>query len=219
MQKKVIVFCLVMMCYCSIPSADESSSLYLNDGDNDIGFIVSNNILVDLNNLSIITIDSDIPEWLKVELSHLYISIPKGEKSGNKITINFNVENAPSDAEALVPFIIQDGKGNKWNFSIKVHTNSVLPLMNSLENNFPNPFNPTTTIKFSIKENIYTKLIIYNSIGQKVKTLVDSPKSVGVYSVHWNGCNENGQKVSSGVYFYKLEAGNFVKTKRMMLLE
>ena len=94
-----------------------------------------------------------------------------------------------------------------------------MPVSNALYENFPNPFNPVTTIHYSLQENEYAKLVIYNSLGQVVRILVDEPKTAGIHTVQWNGVNESGQKVSSGVYFYRLTAGQFVKTKRMMLVE
>ncbi len=92
---------------------------------------------------------------------------------------------------------------------------------NSLDNAYPNPFNPTTTIKYTIAERGHVSLKIYNAAGQLVRNLVDemqSPQEVG-FSKTWNGMNDQGQPVSSGVYFYKLTAQNFTQTKKMVLLK
>ncbi|UCG51845.1 MAG: T9SS type A sorting domain-containing protein [Candidatus Latescibacterota bacterium] len=96
-----------------------------------------------------------------------------------------------------------------------------LVLVNKLENAYPNPFNPTTTIKYSIAEGGSVTLRIYNAAGQLVRTLVDevqSPQPEG-FSKTWKGLNEQGQPVSSGVYFYKLTAKGFAQTKKMVLLK
>jgi hypothetical protein len=91
---------------------------------------------------------------------------------------------------------------------------------NKLDQNVPNPFNPTTTIKYEVKESGLVSLRIYNVAGQLVKTLVDGQRNAGqVYEATWNGLNNNGQSVSSGVYFYKLVAKNFSQTKKMVLLK
>jgi hypothetical protein len=101
----------------------------------------------------------------------------------------------------------------------------VLPKSFSLGQNYPNPFNPNTTIRFEIgvsggaQQAVHTTLKIYNILGQVVKTLVDEPKSPGVYYQTWDGKNEQGNKVSSGVYFYQLKAGDYNQTKRMVLLK
>ena len=107
---------------------------------------------------------------------------------------------------------------NRWSFQINVSTGTELPKEYALYENYPNPFNPTTTIKYSIKENVRVKLIIYNVMGQVVRTLVDEKKPVGIYKIKWDGRNENSEIVSSGVYFYRLEAGKFSDTKRMMFV-
>jgi hypothetical protein len=91
---------------------------------------------------------------------------------------------------------------------------------NSLSQNRPNPFNPTTTIEFSLKERANVQLKIYNVAGQLVRTLVNEARTPGeVHTATWDGRNDAGQSVSSGVYFYKLVAGSFVQTKKMVLLK
>jgi hypothetical protein len=92
---------------------------------------------------------------------------------------------------------------------------------NRLDNAYPNPFNPTTTIKYSIASRGHVSLKIYNAAGQLVRTLVDevqSPAAAG-FSKSWGGLNDAGQPVSSGVYFYKLSTNEFTQTKKMVLLK
>ncbi len=79
-----------------------------------------------------------------------------------------------------------------------------LPMTNSLNTNYPNPFNPTTTIPFEIKEGSKVKLLIYNSRGELINTLVNNFLSEGDYNYKWNSITTNGNKVSSGIYYYKL---------------
>ncbi len=99
-----------------------------------------------------------------------------------------------------------------------------LPETFDLGQNFPNPFNPTTTINFQIPpekgaESIQTIINIYDVLGRLVRTLVDENLSAGFYSRHWNGLNDNGEKTSSGVYFYTFTAGDFKKTKGMLMIK
>ncbi len=94
----------------------------------------------------------------------------------------------------------------------------------SLSQNYPNPFNPTTTIKFKVqgsrfKGPLHTTLRIYNLLGQKVRTLVDEPKWAGDYTVQWNGKNDQGEQLASGVYFYLLKVGENTLAKKMVLLK
>jgi hypothetical protein len=90
---------------------------------------------------------------------------------------------------------------------------------NSLSQNYPNPFNPQTTIAFSVKERGLVNLKVYNVAGQLVRTLANESFAVGAHTKVWDGRNDAGQAVSSGVYFYKLVANNFSQTKKMVLLK
>jgi len=95
-----------------------------------------------------------------------------------------------------------------------------LPTEFALEQNYPNPFNPTTTVQFDVPVKSHVKLEIFNVLGQKVTTLVDEEKAPNSYSIEWNGHSDGGNQVASGIYFYRLTAGdNVVTTKKMMLLK
>lgn len=82
-----------------------------------------------------------------------------------------------------------------------------------LEQNYPNPFNPSTTIRYNILESGKVTLKIYDLLGREIKTLVNEDQINGKYQVLWNGENNFGSNVSSGVYFYQLKAGDFIQTK------
>ena len=92
---------------------------------------------------------------------------------------------------------------------------------NFLDNAFPNPFNPTTVVKYGIKERSHVTLRVYNVAGQLVKTLVDEPQTprAGGFAVKWKGDNDAGNPVASSVYFYKLVTAGFSQTKKMVLLK
>ncbi|MBT5329633.1 MAG: T9SS type A sorting domain-containing protein [Gemmatimonadetes bacterium] len=92
------------------------------------------------------------------------------------------------------------------------------PLDFSLAPNFPNPFNPETTLRYALPQSGEVKLVIYDMLGQEVRTLVHEMQAPGVYTVLWNGHNEHGFAVASGLYFYRIEAGNFVQTRKMTLV-
>jgi len=94
-----------------------------------------------------------------------------------------------------------------------------LPLVTALSSNYPNPFNPETTIKFSLSEEQEIIINVYNIAGQKVKQLISQQLSEGQHSIIWNGTDSNSKSVSSGVYFYKLKTGNFEQTKKMILMK
>ncbi len=94
----------------------------------------------------------------------------------------------------------------------------VARFVNKLEQNYPNPFNPTTTIRYSIKAPSRVSLRIYNVAGQLVRTLVKEHLKSNDYKVRWDGKDNAGNDVSTGVYFYRLTAGTFTQTKKMVLL-
>ena len=89
----------------------------------------------------------------------------------------------------------------------------------SLSQNYPNPFNPTTQIRFSIPVDSRVELKIYDILGREVATLMNDDLRTGYYTIEWNGKNDYGVKVSSGVYIYRIVAGKFVQTKKMMMLK
>ena len=97
--------------------------------------------------------------------------------------------------------------------------NVLLPEVITLAQNFPNPFNPTTEIKFAIPQPMRIRIHIFNTMGQKVNTLIDDDLLAGVYSIKWNGTDASGHKVSSGIYFYQLDAGEFIETKKMLFVK
>jgi len=94
-----------------------------------------------------------------------------------------------------------------------------LPKAYSLKQNFPNPFNPTTSIEYALPEKGLVKLSIYNMLGQEVRTLVNTVQDANSYRVVWNGLDNSGKMVPSGIYFYTINANNFTATKKMVFLK
>lgn len=88
-----------------------------------------------------------------------------------------------------------------------------------LHQNFPNPFNPTTTIAYTVETHGHVSLRIYNTSGQLVHTLIDRNEKPGEKSVQWDGRNNHGEQVASGLYFYRLETEDYQQTRRMLLLK
>ena len=97
--------------------------------------------------------------------------------------------------------------------------NSLNPVENNGIRMNSNPFNPTTTIRYHLQETNKVLLKIYNTLGEEVRVLVNEKQGAGVKSVVWDGRDTFGQKVSSGVYIYQLQAGEFVQNRKMVLLK
>ncbi|MCK4653008.1 MAG: S8 family serine peptidase [Candidatus Cloacimonetes bacterium] len=123
--------------------------------------------------------------------------------------------------------VLEDSTTSEIDFVLEpeVEIDNVLnPVVIKLEGNYPNPFNPETTILFSLAQDAKnTEIIIYNIKGQKVKTLLDKQQSAGYHTVMWNGKDNNGRTAASGLYFYKMvsegNSGRYTSTKKMILLK
>ena len=88
-----------------------------------------------------------------------------------------------------------------------------------MHNDYPNPFNPITTLRYDLPENSLVTITIYDMLGRQVKTLINQTQDAGYKSVIWNATNDYDKPVSAGVYLYKIQAGEFVQTKKMVLLK
>jgi PKD repeat protein len=94
-----------------------------------------------------------------------------------------------------------------------------LPDKFELSQNYPNPFNPVTSIRYALPEQSMVKLTIYDMLGQEVITLVNKTEEAGYKSVNWNGLNQHGQLVSTGIYFYRIQAGTFLQIRKMIFIK
>ena len=87
-----------------------------------------------------------------------------------------------------------------------------------LSQNYPNPFNPTTTIEYQLQSRDAVELIIFNQLGQRVKTVVNETQRAGLHQARWDGRNESGESVASGLYLYRLKVADFTLVRKMVLL-
>ena len=128
-----------------------------------------------------------------------------------------------------VVFTSYTGQNNGGGFSyIRTSVNNseldmddefLFPHKYALQQNFPNPFNPRTTIHYELPNQELVQIIIFNLLGHQVKRLVDGFRGAGVNSIVWDGTNDHGQPVSAGIYIYQLQAGGFLQTRKMILLK
>lgn len=122
-----------------------------------------------------------------------------------------------SEAGLLIDWIMNDKADTPTD--LPSEDNLKLPQTFSLHPNYPNPFNPATTISFDLPQAAQVRLEIFNILGRRVATLVDGEMPAGAHMVEWNSRNESGERVSSGVYFYRVIAGDDVLSKKMLLLK
>ncbi|MCI0692412.1 lamin tail domain-containing protein [candidate division KSB1 bacterium] len=160
------------------------------------------------------------------ESGHAYSQADTMWKGGEKIAFirgihhfhNNNFKIQPRNNDDLGPFTVgvQENPDN-------------LPRTFALEQNYPNPFwsaatsrfagNPETIIKYQLPKQAVVSINIFNILGQKVRTLVDNVQPAGAYSIRWDGANDRGVRVPSGVYFYQMKSADFVKMHKMLLLK
>ena len=95
----------------------------------------------------------------------------------------------------------------------------LLPKIFALHQNYPNPFNPVTTLRYDLPENAMINITIYDMLGKQVKTLVNQTQDAGYKSVIWDATNDYGKPVSAGIYLYQIQAGEYISTKKMVLLK
>jgi hypothetical protein len=122
------------------------------------------------------------------------------------------VNNSPS-TPLLVPL---SGTGDP---ASGVGTQEDLPAEFALSANYPNPFNPSTVIAFAVPRQSFVSITVYNAIGQSVATLVNENRAAGRYTVTFSAAAPGGGQLPSGLYFYRLTAGDFVATRKMMLVK
>jgi C1A family cysteine protease len=137
-----------------------------------------------------------------------------------------HVWNYPAASTVAQPWPMHRGNARRTGYVGDVTTAApqrddlplVVPECYALSQNYPNPFNPETAIRYSLTQAGTVRLAVYNVLGQEVITLVSRQQPAGEHEVIWNGTDLNGRPVSSGLYFYRLEIGDFAQTKKMVLL-
>ena len=97
--------------------------------------------------------------------------------------------------------------------------NDFIPLKYILHQNYTNPFNPITTLQYDLPENGLVNVTVYDMLGRQVKTLINQTQEAGYKSVIWNATNDYGKPVSAGIYLYQIQAGEYISTKKMVLLK
>lgn len=158
-------------------------------------------------------------DWLANDRRMLAVSGSVTFNSGDSqyVLLKFAVGHDNNQLESLtklreilgVPDIVLDAPDNP----------NTLPDKYSLSANYPNPFNPSTTIEYTLPRKSQVTLELFNVLGQKVRTLVDRTESPGKHAVIWDGTNESIETVASGIYLYRLRAEDFHQTRKMMLLK
>lgn len=151
-------------------------------------------------------------QWSKV-------GFVKGNGNSNSAKEYSFADNSATTGKYIYRLKQIDNDG-KYEYSKEVEVDLGKPTTFALNQNYPNPFNPTTVISYQLPANSYVTLKVYNAIGTEVTTLVNEYKEAGSYTYELGSANSGkNYKLSSGIYFYTLRAGDFVQTKKMILLK
>ncbi|RKY88000.1 hypothetical protein DRQ15_10385, partial [candidate division KSB1 bacterium] len=141
--------------------------------------------------------------WVPTEIGIYEVSCYT-QLAGDQNTLNDTLK---SETLVLEQFGVDKGKA------------VFVPQSFSLGQNYPNPFNATTEIRFGLPRVSRVIIKVYNLLGDEVRTLVNEEKDAGFYSVYWNGKDDMGREVASGIYIYVMKAGDFVESKKTLLLK
>ena len=148
-----------------------------------------------------------------------------GELIGTSTSTDFTISNLTIGQEYVVGVSVQYSDEESEIVEIDyTHTSTNSPEnivpVTKLNGNYPNPFNPITTISFSVSHMpSFVNIEIYNLKGQKVKTLINEQLAAGQHSVIWKGKDDSNKSVSSGIYFYRMKSENYILSKKMILLK
>jgi len=179
-----------------------------------------------LNNVDTPQLAGIKPMWVYPADKVKFVGM-QGDNKVGRLGIMFYDDNTWG-AAALTPPVGQNDGGRVMYFELEIvfpigvtsnNDVALTPVANLLKPNFPNPFNPSTTIGFNMPVAGNANLSVYNVKGQLVKTLVNGNVTIGDHKVVWNGTDNSGQSVSSGVYFYRLTTSGNTETRKMMLMK
>ena len=161
----------------------------------------------------------DVTEDFEISVSEYSLAI--GENI--EVTVSFTPE-AAGEYTGSVAITSNDTNNPEATITLSGTGNGsgaddLIPMVTELQGNYPNPFNPTTTIRYALNTDEKVEIEIYNIKGQTVKTLVNEDQAAGYHSVVWNGKDNSNKQSASGIYFYKFKAGNIVSMKKMILMK
>ncbi len=207
------VICVGTMC-----GTDQDRGFMAKYDVNGLVLGVPQNVCVD-NEIGVISWEApgaSVPISYNVYLDNLFI------ESTTDVTYTFEALTLGQTYMAGVSALYNDGESSIVEVELTCTNTGInedsITITNVL-NNYPNPFNPETTISYNVLKSGEVKLDVYNIKGQLVKTLVNSNKKVGIHTVVWNGTDDNSNPVSSGIYFYKMSCDKYNETKKMVLMK
>lgn len=205
---KYLIFILIMI---SVLTAQNINQVSPNTIGNEIILTVANESqTIDANQVSV-----KVTKHCNAVKFDQQTQVLENVAIGKEMDANFVFDilrSAPVNQKDTLKFLIQDEYGNTWDKEIILEF--MPPKTFALEQNFPNPFNPLTTIRYQLPESAKVTLEIYNTLGQRVATLVSKEQEAGYYDIKYNA-----SRLASGLYVYSINAGKHHSVKKMMVLK
>lgn len=220
--KVITIFCLIAAAgYAQMAknapgySSNKVWQLPFASTGNTISISVLNSSAVEAKNVSVTF--NNPPSWFQLKSDAVLLkSIPA--LSSKDAQFEFSIDkNAPTGKDTTLTATVSIPNGQKWTREFRISVQ--VPKDYKLYNNFPNPFNPTTKIAFELPRTSHVTMVVYDITGSEVARIANGEYPAGYSEVTWNGLNDNGEHVSSGIYFYRISAGSWSKVMKMMMLK
>ncbi len=211
---------LVMLSFMGLVSA-APPQVTLIPGNNEVLLTVRNNCNQALHAIQISAAAESLPAGISVvaEANPLDVAAKSQSEQGWRLLITVADSCAPGIYH--VPLLLTDQAQRCWNYLLTAELKRIKPDRYELTQNYPNPFNATTQIKYALAndQEQLTKLVIFDQLGRCTKTLVNRKQPAGFYSIIWDGTDDAGTPVASGVYYCRLPSGSFVSSKKLTVLK
>jgi hypothetical protein len=197
----------------------ELSEIVLLPGKNEISLTINNQSERELKSIQLSPSRPNSPEGMTVVQTGENVNL--AAKSKTVLLLDILVETNVVPGMYQIPVQLKDGTHHTWNYTLTARFENDLPKSCELFQNYPNPFNALTLINYQLsnQQSRLTRLIIFDVLGQQICTLVQKYQAGGSFAVSWNGLNDQGQPVASGIYFYKLTSGDFTQTRKLLLIQ
>lgn len=220
-MNKIFKSVLLLLMFFTLVRADSQTEIELKPGNNEIAIKVLNNSDLNFESIYVVVEKKNLPDGFIFKQNSVKMNLSSKSKSENGLQINIEVNEKAEPGIYQIPFTLKDKANHSWSYSLTAKFNSTKPDKYSLAQNYPNPFNAHTKINYSLTKNDEqeTRLIILDLLGRHIRTLVNEKQAAGSYNVFWDGRDEQGNEVATGIYFYKLSSGSFIKIKKMSMLK
>jgi hypothetical protein len=201
--------------------ADSLSVIELKPGTNEVTLKVLNSCNSDFKAIHVVVKPEDLPEGLTISPVPQSLDVSAKSQSGYGLLLLINVTDQAMPGSYEIPLLLKDNANHSWKYTFTAKLGVNKPDKYELSQNYPNPFNTTTLIKYALANDREqeTKLEIFDLLGKQITTLVNKKQPAGCYQVSWDGKDDSGASVTSGVYFYKLNSGSYVSSKKLTVLK